>query len=60
METGQIILILKHYEAHFDLYRKFDHLFLHGIFRVGRVNDLLHSVKVSNQGAIQFFKYDSA
>ena len=52
---GTIALILEHYIAHFDLQQKMDHLFFHEICTVWRVNDLVHSVKVSNQGAVKFF-----
>ena len=53
---GMIAVILEHYIAHFDLQQKIDHLFFHEICTVWRVNALVHSVKVSNQGAVKFFK----
>ena len=50
METGQIegaTFILKHYKALFYLHQKINHLCFHDICTVGRVNDFLHSVKVT-------------
>ena len=49
---GAIVVILKHYKAHFELKQNLDHLFFHEICTVSRVNALGHSVKVSNQGAV--------
>ena len=36
--------------------KKIAHLFFHEICTVWRVNAVVHSVKVSNQGAVYFFK----
>ena len=54
---GTFALILKQYKAHFDLEQKIDHLFFYEIFPVWtwRVNIMVHSVKLSNQGAVHFF-----
>ena len=49
---GAITSILEHYKAHFDLQQKIAHLFFHEICTVWRVNAGVHSVKVSNQGAV--------
>ena len=49
---GAITSILDHYKAHFDLNQKIAHLFFHETCTVRRVNDGVHSVKVSNQGAV--------
>ena len=48
---GAIASILRH-KANFDLEQNIDHLFLHEICTVQRVNALVHPVKVSNQGAV--------
>ena len=54
---GAIALKLNHYRAHFDLQEKVDHLFfmIFSQFEERTVNALVHSVNVSNQGAVYFF-----
>ena len=49
---GAITSLRKHYKAHFDVKQKIAHSFFHETFTVWRVNDVVHSVKVSNQGAV--------
>ena len=53
-----------HFIAHFDFKQKIAHLFFHEIWKVWRMNALVHSVKVSNQGAVYFlnvlYQYHSA